>query len=88
MGYRVRNYLQLRDRIKATAVVVHSSDSNEIDYVFMVLDELSTSSSQWILDSACSHHVCYKERLLDSLESSKNTIHLRMDQAVRPKALG
>ena len=56
------------------AVVTISSDS-ERD-VFEISDEVSISSQQWILDSACTYHICCREKQFDFLESSEGTVCL------------
>lgn len=61
--------------MKATTAVVYGSDTEKYDETLMMSNEVSTSS-QWILNSACSHHSYCKEELFDSLESSKGTTHL------------
>ena len=55
---------------------VYRCDIDETDYVLMVPDEVSTFSSQWILDLACSYHIYCREELFDSLDSSEGTVHL------------
>ena len=62
--------------MKATSTTAQDSDSDETDDVMMVSDEVSTSFHQWIMDSAYSHHVCCREELFNSLESSEGIIRL------------
>lgn len=61
---------------KDTTIVIHGSDTDEFDKTLMVSNEVFASSSQWILNLVCSYYVYYKEKLFDSLESSKDTVHL------------
>ena len=76
MGHQVRDCSYLRDRIKTIAAAVHDSDTDETDDVYIVSNEVSISFPQWILDSAYSHHVCYREELFHSLENSESTARL------------
>lgn len=54
----------------------------------MVSNDVSTSSSQWVLDSACLHHVYCREELFDYLESSEGNIHLLDGLSYAIKTLG
>ena len=56
------------------AVATAGSDSD--GDVLKISDEVSTSSQQWILDSACPYHVCCREEQFDSLENSEGTVYL------------
>ena len=59
-----------------TMAAVATTGSNLDGDVFEISDEVSTSSQQWILDSACPYHVCCREEQFDSLENSEGTVYL------------
>ena len=57
------------------AAVATAGSDLDVD-VLKISDEVSTSSQQWILDSACPYHVCCREEQFDSLENSESTVYL------------
>ena len=73
LGHLARDCPQLKNRTVA-AVATAGSDSD--GDVLEISDEVSTSSQQWILDSACPYHVCCREEQFDSLENSEGTVYL------------
>ena len=89
VGHRVRDCPQLKNRMKATIEVANSSDDEGYNSdMLMVSDEVSPSSQQWVLDSACPHHVCCREKLFDSLESREGAVHLPDGSSYAIKGVG
>ena len=68
------------------AIATAGSDSD--GDVLEISDEVSTSSQQWILDSACPYHVCCREEQFDSLKSNEGTVQYQMDRAMRSRVVG
>ena len=85
LGHLARDCPQLKNRTVA-AVATAGSDSN--GDVLEISDEVSTSSQQWILDSACPYHVCCREEQFDSLENSESTVYLPNGSSCAIRGIG